>query len=931
MRTLFTSILLLSTLANADIIDYYMMAILPSIKPKTPSLATFTCKEGMLQEDTCNDNGVFGTHRRTCDASGSWGAWSSCVADSLFPPSNGIVYYVSASGSDIKDDPEHGSDEAPWRSLQYAVTRLAPNDTLIVRSGYYFGSVSINVSGTSSAPITIRSETPYGAKLSGGISVNGDYVTLYALDIEQPQSGAGITIGETSGVKILNNLVHDCPMYGITVASASASDYNISGNTLSYNGQEGMILRGARGSVENNKILEVVAFHPKLASINVSNGDDADGMAVVGEGHMIRHNLIANYADPKDTHNYYLSDPSHNAHADCFDMRTVRDITIEGNTCWSNFHVSKGVIFNGSDAMARENITISNNIFEYRDVGLDLHTNYFAITNANIYNNLLKSQIDDVIESYYNPGNMVPIPGNGMVLSGVDNYSVFNNITVDCDNHTTPNVTGNPIIISGGSGESDYNFYWNSDGAVFSGANPGEHGSKELNPMFRRYDSALHGQNDYHLQASSPLLGKGSATLSSDKDGVLRPTNGAYEPGPYEHIATPTLATPEWISEHVNNDILELSPTSCSAPSSEVNVTIARWQGNKKGAMIIRFDDGTRGHALCGLEALGSRGLTGTWYFTPARDGYTNSVTHATSGETIVLADQWAKAPELGQELANHTLNHSYETDPAKWRSEVEGASDIIWQIRHGLPLQRNASLIAFNNSSSVAWPWAKKEEIAILNEFSNIERQSYMGLMYHNVVNRTFSVPQGEDADAMYCGHSSLHLNANGECVDDSEEVYNFGVNLAISDGSVYQAAFHGILSTPNDSCAAYTNTGSSDAGVGGVQLSELETFLDNVKAHQDELWVAGAIELYKYTQEAQRSTIRMHQSCSDRIYFDLVSSLGALYDEPLSLIVNVPDNWSTCKAMQGARTLSCHINADHTVLIDAVPNSGRIVLIQN
>jgi hypothetical protein len=442
------------------------------------------------------------------------------------------------------------------------------------------------------------------------------------------------------------------------------------------------------------------------------------------------------------------------------------------------------------------------------------------------------------------------------------------------------------------------------------------------------------------LQISSPIIGLGTAGLDDqtstlievvdDIDGLTRPQNGTYEPGPYEYSAGPPVVPPPFLSPHVDADILELTPTSCAAPASNVDIEVARWAGNRSGAMIIRFDDSTPGHALCGLNALAQRNLTGTWYVNPGREAFNSTVTKPGSSETIVLSDRWDSASSLGQELGNHTMHHTYESDPSTWRSEVEDASDVIWRIRHGLPLKKNGSLIAFNNSSSVAWPWLPSEEVSILSDMSNIERQAYMGPKYHTMANPTFSVPVGSSADAMYCGYPSFSVNSNGECINSSGDIVSSGVNRAIDYGVVYQAAFHGILSTDSDNCTDYTNSGTTDSGNGGVQFSELESFLDKVAMVTDKIWVAGAIELYKYTQEAQRSNIRVHQTCSDRVYFDLTSPLGPLYDVPLTLIVSVPDDWTACSAQQGERQLPCAIGQTGKVLLDIVPNSGKVALIK-
>jgi hypothetical protein len=72
------------------------------------------------------------------------------------------------------------------------------------------------------------------------------------------------------------------------------------------------------------------------------------------------------------------------------------------------------------------------------------------------------------------------------------------------------------------------------------------------------------------------------------------------------------------------------------------------------------------------------------------------------------------------------------------------------------------------------------------------------------------------------------------------------------------------------------------------------------------------------------------MHQTCSDRIYFDLTTALDPLYDEPLTLIITAPNDWTACTAMQGQRQLGCTIDADSRILIDVVPNNGRVALLK-
>ncbi|MEQ1633624.1 MAG: DUF1565 domain-containing protein, partial [Planctomycetota bacterium] len=62
-------------------------------------------------------------------------------------------FYVATDG----DNANPGTQAQPWRTLTYAIGRLAAGDTLVVRGGTYLESaVRIGVTGTANAPITIR-------------------------------------------------------------------------------------------------------------------------------------------------------------------------------------------------------------------------------------------------------------------------------------------------------------------------------------------------------------------------------------------------------------------------------------------------------------------------------------------------------------------------------------------------------------------------------------------------------------------------------------------------------------------------------------------------------------------------------------------------------------------------------------------------------
>lgn len=60
------------------------------------------------------------------------------------------VYFLATNGSDAAS----GTEASPWRTLQFATTRIVAGDTIVLRQGTYVGNVTINV-----PDITIRSYT----------------------------------------------------------------------------------------------------------------------------------------------------------------------------------------------------------------------------------------------------------------------------------------------------------------------------------------------------------------------------------------------------------------------------------------------------------------------------------------------------------------------------------------------------------------------------------------------------------------------------------------------------------------------------------------------------------------------------------------------------------------------------------------------------
>ena len=123
------------------------------------------------------------------------------------------TWYVATTGSDSNDGKSAGS---AFLTIPHAASVAQPGDTVSVASGDYPGSFTITCSGTSGAPITIKSETKWGARIvvpasnaahqwgiivgsSGADGSVGAYVTLDGFDVDGIDGGALSQVGEEDG------------------------------------------------------------------------------------------------------------------------------------------------------------------------------------------------------------------------------------------------------------------------------------------------------------------------------------------------------------------------------------------------------------------------------------------------------------------------------------------------------------------------------------------------------------------------------------------------------------------------------------------------------------------------------------------------------------------------------------------------------------
>lgn len=195
----------------------------------------------------------YGSCNISCDA-GYMLSGDECLADSSSSYTN--IYYISASN--LANDTNTGTIDAPWASFDYAWTQLQPGDLLIVRDGSYQQAMVPRMSGEQGNPITIRAENKGLAIITPGDSASPSSDACY--DGEQD---IAIHIFSCQG----NNprIVHDLIIDGFiargkgenSAISVGSSDRSDQDNEMTYN----ITIRntGAFGSITatNNVVFSI--------------------------------------------------------------------------------------------------------------------------------------------------------------------------------------------------------------------------------------------------------------------------------------------------------------------------------------------------------------------------------------------------------------------------------------------------------------------------------------------------------------------------------------------------------------------------------------------------------------------------------------------------------------------------------------------------
>ena len=435
------------------------------------------------------------------------------ILPQIFPEeaisAQGNTYYVAPGG----DDSQPGTEAQPWRTIQKAADTLVAGETVYIKAGTYAEQVIPQNSGSAGNYIT------YAAYPGDVVTIDGSTISLPAyetglfvvedrsyikvsglriINAGPNDNNAGIYVDNTHHIIIENNYTYNTVSSGIGVWG---------GNNIILDGNE-VVLACNDGEQEDITVAGTDTFEVKNNHVH-DGGPGTNG----GEGITIKDGA----RNGKVYQNH------------------VHDIIYGERTC---LYV---------DAWDKEtyNIDVYQNILHNCSAGISLASEYGGLLrNVKIYNNIVYQTLTNGLEigNWGVPGVAVrPIKhitftnntvyNNGSTGWGggffnenpdVENVVVRNNIfsqnpTSQIVNESTAILTVDHNLIDG---SQEYSYAISGTDYVTG------------DPLFVNAAGA-----DFHLQANSPAIDRGSATSAPKDDfaGNPRPQDGdRYDIGAYE-------------------------------------------------------------------------------------------------------------------------------------------------------------------------------------------------------------------------------------------------------------------------------------------------------------------------------------------------------------------------------------------------------------
>ena len=303
-------------------------------------------------------------------------------------PVSATTYFVGMTGNDANPGTTRTNT---WRTIQSAVDRVIPGDTIIILAGTYAGAL-ISTSGSSNAPITLKADAGASVLLNVKNPIGGNATHYSILEFEDWGYGpvsywiiqgfeianypyAGIDIrGAASqpnrGFIVLSNRVHNSVSRGIL--TSFTDDVLIVGNESYSNGEHGVYCSnsGDRPIVRCNRL-----HHNADCGLHINADATEGGDGIISDG-LVENNIIY----------------SNGTGGAGINMDGVTRTTVRNNLIYASPNRSGIALFRYNAAVSSsENRILNNTILMATNGGWAINLTDVACVSNTILNNIVLS------------------------------------------------------------------------------------------------------------------------------------------------------------------------------------------------------------------------------------------------------------------------------------------------------------------------------------------------------------------------------------------------------------------------------------------------------------------------------------------------------------------------------------------------------------
>ncbi|MFT6717134.1 MAG: peptidoglycan/xylan/chitin deacetylase (PgdA/CDA1 family)/PKD repeat protein [Saprospiraceae bacterium] len=310
---------------------------------------------------------------------------------------------------------------------------------------------------------------------------------------------------------------------------------------------------------------------------------------------------------------------------------------------------------------------------------------------------------------------------------------------------------------------------------------------------------------------------------------------------------------------------------------------IANWYNFKKGTVCLTFDDGNPDHPNNVIPALNSKRLVGT-FFINKMGNYS-----------------WAvNAISNGHEVSNHTLGHLHlpTLDTNLLKSEITDFQQVLATV---LGTQIN----------TLAYPYGEGGEID--SSFFYIQdtiAKTHIGARaVTQPINDTAYFYDFAQTDRAYYQVNTIHMSNNMIGYDSTFQ-------KVMTYGGLMTYMFH--------------NVGTA-GGFDNIGLPEFDMFLDTLKGHESNIWIATFEQAIKYHREKKGALLTTKSApfaIGNTWSLTLTDALtDSIYNHELSIKLAIPSPITgVLAAYQNSIAIPFQIIND-SIVFNALPDGGDIL----